>query len=540
MILLPRRNPFGGEVIRQLKLRKVPVAGADRMVLTEQIAAMDLMALGRFVLQREDDLTLAALLRSPLCGLSEEALFELAHHRPADLWSALVAAQTRPAFTAAHAFLSEMLALADYAPPFEFYSHALSARGAKEKLLARLGAEAADAIDEFLSLTLAYERGATPSLQGFLDWLERGGTEIKRDMERGRDEVRVMTVHGAKGLEADIVFLPDTTTLREPGTRDGQLLHDGDAVLYPAGGALAPARVKAAQERAKEEWRREHRRLLYVALTRARDRLIVCGFENKHGTKEGSWYELAAQAAAGLGMIATDDGLGFGTLAMETKQKTKAADETAAVPDWARRPAPLEPRPAKLIRPSDALDNSAAISPLAARRFQRGLVVHALLARLPDVPHQDRARIALAFAQAKGMPDPEMLVAETLAVLDDPAFAATFGPDSRAEAELIADVGLAAPIHGRIDRLAVTPEEVLILDFKTNRPPPAREEEVSEITLNQMALYRAGARRLFPGRRIACGLLFTDGPRLLRLSDAILDRQWGRLAEQLDPDGVRS
>ena len=543
MILLPRREPFGGEVIRQLKLRQVPVAGADRVVLTEQIAAMDLMALGRFVLQREDDLTLAALLRSPLCGLPEEALFALAHARKADLWSALVAAQDRPDFAAAHGFLSDMLALADYAPPFEFYSHALSARGGKEKLLARLGSEAADAIDEFLSLSLSYERNATPSLQGFLDWLERGGTEIKRDMERGRDEVRVMTVHGAKGLEADIVFLPDTTTLREPGAREGHLLYDGDAVLYPAGGAAAPARVKAAQEEAKAEWRREHRRLLYVALTRARDRLVVCGFENRHGTREGSWYHLAAEAAKTLPMQPTADGLGFGTLAMTTGEKAQARDGAGPLPDWVRRPAPPEPERPRLIRPSDVMDGSATVSPLAAQRFKRGLVVHALLARLPDVAPRDRERQALAFVQAKDMPDAPALVAEVLAVLDDPAFAAAFGPDSRAEAGLLAELpelGPGARINGRIDRLAVGDTEVLILDFKTNRPPPAREDEVSGLYLDQMALYRAGARRVFPGRRIVCGLLFTDGPRLLRLSDAILDRQWAALAHRLDPGGVRS
>ena len=543
MILLPRREPFGGEVIRQLKLRKVPVAGADRVILTEQIAAMDLMALGRFVLQREDDLTLSALLRSPLCGLSEEALFDLANTRKADLWSALVAAEARPDLAPAHGFLSEMLALADYVPPFEFYSHALSARGAKEKLLARLGSEASDAIDEFLSLSLAYERNATPSLLGFLDWLERGGTEIKRDMERGRDEVRVMTVHGAKGLEADMVFLPDTTTLREPGAREGHLLYDGDAVLYPASGANAPARVRAAQDQVKADWRKEHRRLLYVALTRARDRLIVCGFENRHGTKDGSWYALAAEAAKALEMQPTADGLGFGTLEMTTGEKPPARADAATLPDWTARPAPPEPARPRLIRPSDANDSTASVSPLAAQRFKRGLVVHALLARLPDVAPPERARIALAFAQAKGMPEPQALVAETLAVLDDPAFAAAFGPDSRAEAGLLAELpelGAGARINGRIDRLAVTADEVLILDFKTNRPPPGREEDVSDLYLDQMALYRAGAAKVFPGRRIVCGLLFTDGPRLLRLSDAILDRQWEHLARRLDPGTVRS
>jgi ATP-dependent helicase/nuclease subunit A len=189
------------------------------------------------------------------------------------------------------------------------------------------------------------------------------------------------------------------------------------------------------------------------------------------------------------------------------------------------------------------MDGSATVSPLAAQRFKRGLVVHALLARLPDVAPRERERLALAFVQAKGMPDAPALVAEVLAVLDDPAFAAAFGPDSRAEAGLLAELpelGPGARINGRIDRLAVGDTEVLILDFKTNRPPPTREDEVSGLYLDQMALYRAGARRVFPGRRIVCGLLFTDGPRLLRLSDAILDRQWAALAHRLDPGGVRS
>jgi ATP-dependent helicase/nuclease subunit A len=300
--------------------------------------------------------------------------------------------------------------------------------------------------------------------------------------------------------------------------------------------------VKAAQEQAKADWRKEHRRLLYVALTRARDRLIVCGFENRLGTREGSWYALAAEAAQALAMQPTEDGLGFGTLTMETKAKSAAPEDTLAVPAWARRAAPAEPGHPRLIRPSDATDTNAATSPLAAQRFRRGLVVHALLARLPEVPPPDREHIALAFAAAKGIADPAALAAETLGVLDDPAFAAAFGPGSRAEAGLLAELpelGPGARINGRIDRLAVSDTEVLILDFKTNRPPPAREEDVAALYLDQMALYRAGAAMVFPGRRIVCGLLFTDGPRLLRLSDALLDRQWAGLAARLDPARVR-
>ncbi len=547
MILLPRREPFGSEVIRQLKLRRVPVAGADRVRLTEQIAAMDLIALGRFVLQREDDLTLAALLRSPLCGLSEEALFALAYQRKGDLWRALVARQAD--FAAAHQFLSQMLERADYAPPFEFYSHALTTLGGKEKLLARLGPESTDAIEEFLSLTLTHERSHSPSLEGFLDWVERGGTEIKRDMDRGRNEVRVMTVHGAKGLEADIVILPDTTSLPEPPSRKGHLLYAEGHVLFPLPDADAPDVVKNAKAAAEVEALKEHRRLLYVALTRARDRLYVCGFENRRGVKEGSWYQLAEAAALGMGVpVARGDGqiLSVGTLGEDSGAVVTAEDVRVPLPGWVTRPAPREPAVPNPIRPSEITGAfPSTLSPLGdgASRFLRGNIVHALLARLPDIAPERRRDIALKYVHASGLNNAEALVAETLAVLDDPQFSAAFGPGSKAEVAIRAlrpDLGLKAPIDGRLDRLAVSDDEVLILDFKTNRPPPEREADVPSSYLAQMALYRAAAAAVFPGRRIVCGLLFTDGPRLLRLSDTILDAQLGDIAARLDPVRGRS
>jgi ATP-dependent helicase/nuclease subunit A len=538
MILLPRREPFGSEVIRQLKLRRIPVAGADRIRLTEQIAVMDLIALGRFVLQREDDLNLAALLRSPLCGLGEEDLFLLAHDRERDLWSRLVA--RRAEFPAAHDYLSALLERADHAPPFEFYSHALTSLGGREKLLARLGMESADALEEFLSLTLAYERSHSPSLEGFLDWIERGSIEIKRDMEHGRDEVRVMTVHGAKGLEADIVILPDTTSLPEPPSRKGHLLYDEDTVLFPLADDQAPQVVKQAKAWAEAETLREHRRLLYVALTRARDRLYVCGFENKKGVKDGSWYELTRAAAESLGVMVTDgesEIIAYGTVKNEKGVAAATAHEQRALPAWITRPAPVEPALPRLIRPSDAAGMPpAAFSPYGTDRFRRGLAVHELLARLPEIATARRRAVAIAFVQAKGLEQPERLVDETLAVLDDPAFAGAFGPGSQAEAGLVAELpelGVGARVNGRIDRLAVTDKDVLILDYKTNRPAPACEADVSPVYLAQMALYRAAAAKIFPGRRIVCGLVFTDGPRLLQLSDVVLDAQMAGISSRL-------
>ncbi|MEI9989271.1 MAG: double-strand break repair helicase AddA [Rhizomicrobium sp.] len=550
MILLPRREPFGSAVIRELKLRGVPVAGADRIVLTEQIAVMDLIALGRFVLLPQDDYTLAAVLRSPLCRVSEDALFQLSHDRKGPLWSALQQRRDEnDAFREAHDFLAEMRARADFAPPYEFYAHALGPRGMRRRLLKRLGHEANDAIDEFLSLSFAYEAANAPSLEGFLHWIERGGAEIKRDMERARDEVRVMTVHGAKGLEADIVILPDTTGVPSLANDRGNLLYTDDGVLYPVADAQAPRAVLEAKAAAKARMLEEHRRLLYVALTRARDRLVVCGFEGKRGVKDGSWYTLAKRAAEAIGVKLTRGGEALHVVGEADDLVAAGMVPTvAAAPlasGWLSTPAPRDVPAPRLVRPFDAagMDEPATLSPLADnKQFRRGLLVHALLAHLPEVAKVERPALALRFLRLRNVPDDEAetLARETLRVLDDPAFAAAFAEGSRAEVAIVADLpelGEAARVNGRIDRLALTDDSVLIVDFKTNRPPPTREDDVAPLYLTQMALYRAAAAKIFPGRRIVCGLVWTEGPTLMALSNELLDGEMRRIKARLDPQG---
>ncbi len=551
MVLVRRRGAFVEDLVRELKRHEVAVAGADRMVLTEQMAVMDLMALGHCLLLPEDDLTLATVLKGPLIGLSEEQLFRLAWNRgEARLWNTL---RDRllddPAYETAWQTLSDLMAQADRLRPHDLFAHVLGPLGGKRRLLARLGAEAEDPIDEFVSLSLAYERGRPPSLQGFLRWLETGAVEIKRDLEQGgQDAVRIMTVHGAKGLQAPIVFLPDT--LQVP-TRGDRLLwtgeREGEILLWPPRAALedeACRQGRAAQKAARE---REFRRLLYVALTRAEDRLVVCGWRGQRTAPDGCWYTLVREAVAPLAAEADDPFLAAAgetagsrilRLACAQQEPPDPSDAAASpgvpfepLPAWALAPPPAEPMPPRPLAPSRPEGEEPPVrSPLAegdgAARFRRGRLIHRLLQTLPELPRDKRARAATRWL---GQAAPDLEAGERLAIaaeVDDvlahPRFAALFAPGSQAEVPVVGRIGDRA-IAGVVDRLVVTAREVLVVDYKTNRRPPAADEPFPELYLRQMAAYRLALACIYPGRTIRCALVWTDGPSLTELDPKAMD-----------------
>jgi ATP-dependent helicase/nuclease subunit A len=549
MVLVQRRTGFLDELARALKKAGVAVAGVDRLVLSEQIAVMDLIALGRFLLLPDDDLTLAALLKSPLIGLSEDELFDLAAGRaPRSLWRALSArCDETPRFAAAHERLAGLLARADMCPPFELYAELLGAGGGRLALIGRLGHEAEDPIDEFLDLALAYQRQHAPSLQGFLAWVEAGGGEIKRDLEQGRDEVRLMTVHGAKGLQAPIVILPDT--VRKPDRLSPLLWDEAEhetRLLWPGSTSRDDPASRAVRERAKQGRDEEYRRLLYVALTRAEDRLYLAGYESRRGLREGCWYDLVRRAlepvaervrfefgdpaAAGWG----GEGLRLAgpQEATPVRDGQAVADSAGAppLPEFAQGPPAPEPEPARPLTPSrTSLGEPARRSPLGADEattFRRGRLAHRLLELLPELALKDReaacARAVALPGHGLGADEAVAVAAEVRRVIEEPDFAALFAPGSRAEAPLVALVNERV-IAGQIDRLVVTDEAVLAVDYKTNRPPPERVEDVAVAYLAQMAAYRAALQRIYPDRPVRCTLLWTDAPRLMALPDALLD-----------------
>jgi len=559
MVLVRRRNEFVGDLLRALKQRDVPVAGADRLVLTEQLAVQDLVALGRFLLLPEDDLTLATVLKGPLFGLTEDDLFVLAYNRGYDsLWRRLQ--QKAPdslAMNAAARRLRELLARADYVPPFELYAEILGGGGGRRAILERLGPEVADPVEEFLALALAYEREHVPSLQGFLRWLVAGEIEVKRDFaERQRDEVRILTVHGAKGLEAPVVFIPDAMQL--PDNKAPLIWSEahGLPLWCPRKTLQAPFYLRE-RDALRQRQLQEYRRLLYVALTRAEDRLYLCGWETQRPAREAaSWHALCQSGWAGIAepvpfdsaaLIGERDGWGGDGLRLSGTQTAPprrdhfvaAAPHTAPLPNWALSPPPPEPTPPKPLLPSrPSGPEPATLSPLAAAgrdRFKRGLLVHRLLQSLPELPEREREAAARRFlalpVHSLNAAEQTELCTETLAVLREPEFAPLWGPDAQAEVPVVGLIGHHA-LSGQIDRLVVTDQRVLIVDFKTVRPSPATEVEVSAAYLQQLATYQAALSRVYPGRRVECALLWTDGPRLMPISDALLAKHLpGQLAD---------
>uniref|UniRef100_UPI002FC94299 double-strand break repair helicase AddA n=1 Tax=Brevundimonas sp. TaxID=1871086 RepID=UPI002FC94299 len=553
LVLVRRRDALFEEIIRALKAEAVPVAGADRLKLKEHIVFDDLIAVARFALYPDDDLSLAEVLRSPFCDVTDfgdpHSLYPLADKEGREgrsLWRELQRrADEQPQWLRARDFVQAALDARDR-DPFAFFSSLLNridetGVSGRARILARLGREAEEAIDETLAQVLAAEDRGGVDLETCVARLEAADVEVKREMEGARNEVRVMTVHGAKGLEAPVVILPDTTSRAKPqgptlmptANEDGG---EGEGWLMCPGSAKddCPA-SKAAREARVARTDAETLRLLYVALTRARDRLVVMGRATRRpeeGFEAGSWWSVIAGTFQRLGddepLNVRDIGDGVLRFGVDPERLAAAPStrrESTDIPPWARRP-PAPDKAARFASPSK-MEETARIpapSPLAAAgpgaslgRFRRGDLIHRLLERLPDIAPSERADAARRILSRERDLDEAAraeMIGAAFRVLDDARFAPVFGPGSRPEVALTGSVG-DVPISGRMDRLVVTPDRVLVVDYKTNRPAPDRIEDADPAYVLQMAVYASVLARLYPGRTVEAALVWTDGPRLM-------------------------
>ena len=557
LILVNKRT--GGlfdALIDALKAKNIPVAGADRLILADHIAVQDCLNLIRFVLLPEDDLTLAEILRGPFANLLDDNvhLFTLAHARKdATLWDQLQASDNS-AHKAVASFLSDLIARRDK-PAYEFLSHALNtASGADQqngwqRLAARLGPPMRDPVQALLDRAITHDARSAASLQSFLSYMDLDRSQIKRDLAAPAGEVRIMTVHGAKGLQAPIVILPDTTAA--PKTPKPSLISfDGTPVWMSKTQTDTPATQLAREDLTKRALR-EHRRLLYVALTRAQDRLIIFGAwagqkpkpdSDKpagDGFAKQSWYALCAEAMSALLGETPETESGrpafcrYGQVSITHSASAPTTEHKATLPAWLFEPAPAEAQPVRVAAPSALVPGEEPILPplgqVRADRLKRGRLIHALLERLPALAPDLReqagqdflARDVALTAEARA----EMLDA-AMGLLTDPAFGEIFAANGRAEAPVIGtapNLPDGVIINGRVDRLVVTDTDVLIIDFKTDRPPPRRAEDVGLPYLAQMGAYAAVLAEAYPNKKIRAALAWTDGPKLMELPAHLLE-----------------
>ena len=540
LVLVRSRGELASLIVARLFSASVPVAGVDRLHLHEPLAVQDLLSAVKFAVQPNDDLSLACLLVSPLIGWDQEQLRELAFGRSVSLWRELRRrAGESGSFGAAYEALAELLRIADFTPPSRFLETILTGpMQGRRKLYSRLGMSARDAIDELMNSALEFERDEAASLDRLLSWFSRGTVDVQRDPGRIANEVRVMTVHGAKGLEAPVVILADATADparlgRTPLTVDIEVPGVGVVpFLRPKKDEISSPFDKIIADEEKRDLE-EHMRLLYVALTRAADRLIVSGVMPKP-KKDGSdprppncWHRIVEQALGNIEAWPASDHVGLryeaGTAARPKRTKDKVSLPFVVIPKWARNPAPAEARPPRPLAPSAiAVDDESAPPPSEAMRAAalRGTWIHQLLEKLPPVEPGARPGAANRWlGRSAGVSDPAVrdeIVAQVCGILSDPQFAELFGANSFGEAPLAATLPDGRVIAGTADRLLIEKDRVSVLDFKTGRVPESAAS-IPAAHLAQMHAYTAALRVIFPDRQMRAALLYTGGPQLFEL-----------------------
>lgn len=540
MILVRSRTAFINQLVRALKTRNIPVSGVDRMVLNDQLVVQDLYAAAQFSLLPNDDLTLACLLKTPFIGWNEEKLFDCAYNRQNSLWDAV----KKSGETETIDWLKMLIKKSGTETPYNFFVHLLQHPCPADKnsgltaIKKRLGEECLDPIDEFLNETLKFEDNDIPTLQNFLHAQQQNTHEIKRQIDENSNAVQIMTVHAAKGLQAPIVILPDTIRTANSLKPERILWPNATGEPFPyfcPQSKQAPEKCKSAIATIIEKQNEEYRRLLYVAMTRAENRLYIGGYRASRNPLDDSWYIYAKKAFSKLqeteelaeGILRHSNPATDKPDKIDKNRKNDNKQENKRMPDWLFKSMPEEPDPPKPLVPSRPTANDEPVlSPLnsgANHRFKRGNITHKLLQILPDLPPEKQKSAAKKYIKKAGQDFSSKIqseiISETLAILQDKKFAPIFGKGSIAEVPVTGMIDNKTLISGQIDRLLVSDTEVLIIDFKTNRPPPKEEKNVPEIYKKQMKAYADTIRQIYPDKTVKAALLWTDGPMLTELKN---------------------
>ncbi len=533
MILVrTRAGTLVHDIIRQCKLLSVPIGGIDRLILGDDIAVQDLLTCARFALNPEDELNLACLLKSPLINMSENILADLAIDREGSLWESLSSSMHHMTV----AYLNEITKCAQTLDTHSFFTHILhtpcpaDVHSGLKALQRRLGQACLDPISEFINTALGAQKNHAPTLHDFLHWFTADDIEIKRTQDAAQNVVRIMTVHGAKGLQAPIVILPDTVSTPESGskTADKRFLwpdKTGQALpLFCPRSADECTQYTTAMDTVKSREMAEYSRLLYVAMTRAEDRLYVTGAQKSKAPSESCWYETIKRAVAGMNDVESINNGGLRLYTPPTREGDRSHKDThldakniAPLPDWAYIPHTknsIKTQLKSFINPYDeGLEDRS--------NRARGTLIHKLLEIIPALTPQERTPAITAYLtrRAADLTSTEHgdIAAHVLRILDNPAYVQFFTPNSRAEVPItyINDNGVHT--QGTIDRLVVENDAVWILDYKTERTPPKNVDNIPHHYRDQVMRYKAAIMQVYPNHAVKAAILWTQTLTLMEI-----------------------
>ncbi len=522
MFLVQQRNVFVEEFVRACKEIGVNVAGVDKLKLLEQIAVQDLISLGKFLLLPTDDLSLAEVLKSPLFNLDDNDLFDLCYKRKNTLFESLL---SNKKYSHVADTLKNLLNMVGFVRPFEIYNTILGKLNGRKNFISRIGLEVEDVLDEFLNLTIIFEQNNTPTLENFIAWIVKDEVIIQKEMEQGASNtVKIMTVHGSKGLQAPIVILADTTKAKSKSAKS-ELLWDNDIAYFPTSAADYEQNCKRIKELNLDASLDEYRRLLYVALTRAEDRLYIAGYTKQKNLDENSWYSLMKN-----NLISNIDVADKNKIVYEIPQTNEVKEKEIKQVEYKENkdysfllnPAPIDLPLSKPLTPShaDEDDEEIASSPLDdnGKFYRRGSIIHKLLQYICDVDIKNRKEASLRFLE-RHLPDftkteINKIVDEVLMLCNEYSY--IFSNNSMAEVPIVGEVD-GKIISAKIDRLVITENTVTIVDFKTNRPSAKTINDVPKLYIKQMMLYRSLLQKLYPDKIIETYLLWTNTCNMMKI-----------------------
>lgn len=523
MFLVQQRNVLVEEFVRACKSMGVKVAGVDKLKLLEQISVQDLISLGHFLLLPSDDLSLAEVLKSPIFGLDDNDLFQLCYERRDTLFSNLLKHKD---YISVAEKLKVLLNMVGYARPFELFSYVLITMGGRKNFISRMGSEVEDILDEFINLTLIFEQNHTPCLQSFISWISQDEVIIQKEMEQGKDDtVKIMTVHGSKGLQAPIVILADTTRVKNKADKS-EFLWDDDAVYFPPSASCYNDVCKNIKSRNLQADFDEYRRLLYVALTRAEDRLYIAGFTKDADANEQSWYKLLENNIKSNVSLPEDDKRIVYAIEQENNvEKSEDISENfnICLDDYAEilSPALVEDSLTKPFLPSHGEDETDVVaSPLLdeGNFYKRGTVIHKLLQYISNLDFSHRQSASQIFLK-KELPEfsdneIQSIIREVIDLSEQ--YPQIFKPNSMAEVPIIGEVD-GKIISAKIDRLVIEKDRIIIVDYKTNRPAARELNEVPQLYLQQLSCYKKLMEKLYPNKKIETYILWTNTCNMMKI-----------------------